>query len=51
MYDVEKILDKRVQYGKVDYLVKWQGYDSDENEWKPVDELVFLSEMIDDYEK
>ena len=44
-------MDKRVQAGKVDYLIKWQGYASDENEWKPIEELTFITEMIDEYEK
>ena len=51
MYDVEKIVDKRIQGGKIDYLIKWKGYCSDENEWKPIEELEFITEMIDDYEK
>ena len=25
-YSVEKILDKRTKGGKVEYLIKWEGY-------------------------
>lgn len=37
---VEKLLDKRVaQYGRVkrvEYLVRWEGYGPEEDEWRPV---------------
>ena len=51
MYTVEKILDKRVSDGKVQYLVKWKDYNSDDNEWKGVDELNYLDFMIEEFEK
>lgn len=30
LYDVEKILDKKILENKVKYLVKWVGYDLEE---------------------
>merc|ERR1719266_159186 len=40
VYEVEKLLDKRVKKGKTEYLVKWKGYeDESENTWEPMDNL------------
>lgn len=39
MYEVEKIKDCKVTgRGKL-YLVKWKGYDSDEDTWQPLKNL------------
>uniref|UniRef100_A0AC34GLL4 Chromo domain-containing protein n=1 Tax=Panagrolaimus sp. ES5 TaxID=591445 RepID=A0AC34GLL4_9BILA len=40
-YVVEKILDKRGHGKKVEYLIKWRGYDDPiENTWEPVENCV-----------
>eukprot|EP00966_Prymnesium_polylepis_P080868 1873545-Prymnesium_polylepis.1 len=31
-YIVEKILDERVVRGKKEYLIKWQGYDAEDDQ-------------------
>eukprot|EP00092_Neocalanus_flemingeri_P085540 GFUD01107642.1.p1 GENE.GFUD01107642.1~~GFUD01107642.1.p1 ORF type:complete len:332 (-),score=125.63 GFUD01107642.1:466-1461(-) len=39
-YEVEKILDKREEKGITKYLIKWVGYDKEEdNTWEPQDNL------------
>jgi transposase InsO family protein len=38
-YEVEKILGKRARKGKIEYLVKWVGYDESENTWEPTHHL------------
>ena len=38
-YEVERILGKRTKKGRVEYLVKWLGYQNDYNSWEPVTNL------------
>ena len=47
-YTVGRLLDKRVQRGKVQYLVRWAGYDSDEDTWEPDKNLP--DNKIDEFE-
>ena len=39
VYSVEKIVSKKVVGGKTQYLLKWKGYDSDQNTWEPEENL------------
>lgn len=50
VYNVEKIIDRRVDSnGKVEYLLKWIGYDDKENTWEPKEHLN-CPELIDAFE-
>ncbi|CAI8057524.1 Chromobox protein homolog 3, partial [Geodia barretti] len=39
VFSVEKIVSKKIVGGKTLYLLKWKGYDSDENTWEPEENL------------
>lgn len=46
---VEKILDKRMKGGVLEYFLKWQGFPDSDNTWEPADNLTCL-ELIEAFE-
>jgi Chromo (CHRromatin Organisation MOdifier) domain len=48
-YEVEEIKKKRIRNGKIEYLVKWSGYDDKDNTWEPVTNLS-CPEKLKEYE-
>ena len=38
-YKIDKILDKRVRRGILEYLVRWRGYAADFDSWVPVTDI------------
>lgn len=49
-FRVERILDKRIRKGKVEYYLKWQGFPDSENSWEPIRNLR-CPEIIEDFER
>lgn len=50
-WEIEKIVDKRRRRNRVEYLVKWKGYDSHDNQWLPVSQLTNSRDVIKDFEE
>jgi hypothetical protein len=49
-YIVEKVVDKRIIGGEIEYLIKWEGYDSSENTWEPPENLDNIGNLIQEFE-
>lgn len=48
---VEEIVDKRIEDGELEYLLKWKGYPSSENTWESIEFLGPIKYLVDDFEK
>ena len=50
-YEVEVILAHRNYRRKLQYLVKWKGYDTSKNTWEPEDHLTHMEELLSEYKR
>ena len=49
-YEVEDIIDKRINKGKPEYLIKWKGYSTNESTWEPLSHLKYVKDVVHDFE-
>jgi hypothetical protein len=49
-YEIEEVLDSRIENGRMEYLIKWKGYHDSENTWEPDSFLANARATIDDFE-
>ena len=49
-WEIERVVDKRMSRGRVEYLIKWKGYDQHDNQWLPMSQLTNAREVIKDFE-
>ena len=45
-FEVERVLDSRIHRGRVQYFVKWTGYDDSENSWEPPRNLLHAKRLV-----
>lgn len=50
-YEVEKILDSRLNRRKLQYLVQWKGYDDSHNDWEPAENLKHSKCLVNEFHK
>jgi hypothetical protein len=50
-HEVEAIIDSRLYRGKLEFLVKWEGYTDEENTWEPEANVEHAKEAVKDFYK
>jgi len=50
-FKVEKILNKRVVWGKEKFLVRWKGYTVEEDMWESRENLGNAKELVEEFER
>jgi len=50
-YEVEKVLDSRRKWGKLEYLVHWCGYDINERTWEPAENLANAPQKVQEFHR
>jgi hypothetical protein len=48
-YEVDKILDSRRRWGKLEYFVHWSGYDVNERTWEPAENLANAPAKVQEF--
>ncbi|XP_033104331.1 chromodomain Y-like protein 2 [Anneissia japonica] len=50
VYEVEKVLNRRRnKYGKIQYLVRWKDFTSDDDTWEPLSNLSDCLQRVDEF--
>ena len=48
-FEVDQILNHRSHRGRTQYLVKWKGYNDEDNTWQDVEDLENAAEILAEY--
>ena len=50
-FEVDRVLDKRISNGKVQYLISWRGFNQGSNSWEPVSNLQNCRRLVEEFER
>ena len=50
-FHVEQILSKRIQNRRPEYLIKWEGYGTEEATWEPIKNLISIQKYLNEFDK
>ena len=50
LYEIERLIDKRITRNQPHYLVKWKGYGNEHNVWYPLRALDNADELVAEYD-
>eukprot|EP00658_Telonema_sp_P-2_P053435 TRINITY_DN4197_c0_g1_i3.p1 TRINITY_DN4197_c0_g1~~TRINITY_DN4197_c0_g1_i3.p1 ORF type:complete len:213 (-),score=69.19 TRINITY_DN4197_c0_g1_i3:123-761(-) len=50
-FEVEKIMKKRKNNGRLEYFVKWKNFSTTENTWEPMSNLVTAQDLVKAFEE
>ncbi|XP_078609478.1 uncharacterized protein LOC144880832 isoform X2 [Branchiostoma floridae x Branchiostoma japonicum] len=51
VFEVEGILDQRTRRGREEYLIRWKGFDEDEDTWEPEKNLFGCEEILEEWKR
>ena len=49
-FEVEKIMDRKIEKRKKFYLIKWLGYPESANTWEPLNNLKNIKNMVKEFD-
>lgn len=49
-YNIEQVMDMKIENGKKLYLIKWDGFPHSQNTWEPVEHLTKVLYMVEQFE-
>lgn len=50
-YNIEKIIGRRRNNGRLEYKIKWEGYPMNQSTWEPMKNLESAKELVEEYNR